>query len=848
MGPYYEVNTTLSLGAPVEARDTVSFAILPESVTKDLDPLATPFGAHTWDATVYDYFPLAARLGLRRCLVFWSWPDQPPHAPEFTEGHGHLSRIAWPRRFGLAPYGVLYPAMWAEHHDGPQYSEEALRAGIRESIRMHKKDGLWGFQIGNEPPSWNPEWVKRDVEVYKTIYEAIKEADPSIVAIGSAIGANEVFFKAGFQDYQDVYNIHAYSDLGELRAEMRKYRELFKKYGGEKPIWSTEIGSKSQGLPRDVIARDIIRRAVCFFADGGAFFTWFAVGGMPDRDGERAGSYSDSMDLFASRHDMRLPRLDAVAYYHLVNTMGAKAFVEERVYPEGPHAFLFRDRQGNSLLVLWNESGARDVFLPLPGVHEVALTWFDGVTRRLDADGAGLHLRVGEDPLLIGFRADPLPLPAELSAAPAVALAPPPSELPQGETVELTATFADKPRPLRLTGPVGWEISAPVPTAPASAAGGGAGGVAWRVRVPGDTRARAGAFRIDDETLTARGDTSLRFSVPVRSKIDVAVAPVAGAREGDGAVRLGFSNHSDASQTIRWRAEIIDELAMAGGTYKLSDAKPTTAFFKGLAADELTLAARETRSLVLPLGGVDRLALYKLRATATDSTGNTVQHERRVGGFARVPRAAAAPVPDGKLDEAVWRAAPVYRLDEARQFCAVESDAKPWEGPADLSGLMRFAWDEDHLYVAVEVTDDVFANPRADSLMWNQDGLQFLADPFRGEERALGRYDYSLGLGRKGLQAWCHLSADPDAPAGLAPGIKFAVVPAGSGEGGGGRVYEVAIPWIRLAPFKPAPGADLGFTLVINEDDGTGRKSTLGWFGGVHLKETPFVGDLILEE
>ncbi|HEY8933099.1 MAG TPA: hypothetical protein VIM44_07295, partial [Rariglobus sp.] len=89
VGPYYEVNTTLDLGAPQEARDSASFAILPEAVTKDLDPLATPFGAHTWNATVYEYFPLAARLGLRRCLVFWSWPEKPPHAPEFSSGPDH---------------------------------------------------------------------------------------------------------------------------------------------------------------------------------------------------------------------------------------------------------------------------------------------------------------------------------------------------------------------------------------------------------------------------------------------------------------------------------------------------------------------------------------------------------------------------------------------------------------------------------------------------------------------------------------------------------------------------------------------------------------------------------------
>ncbi|HEY5793041.1 MAG TPA: hypothetical protein VIS74_07070, partial [Chthoniobacterales bacterium] len=244
VGPYYEIQTRLDLGADTPARDTMSFAVLPESVTKDMDPLDTPFGAHTWNATVYEYFPLAARLGIRRCLVFWDWPNTAPYTPEFDEGSRRSSRLEWPKRFGLAPYGVLYPVIAIEHRENKQYTDEALRAGVRQSIEKYRKDGLWGFQIGNEPPGWNPEMVKRDVEAYKAVYEEIKKSDPSVVAIGSAIGPSEDFFKAGFQHYQDAYNLHAYSDLGTLRAAMKQYKELFKKYGGEKPIWSTEIGSK----------------------------------------------------------------------------------------------------------------------------------------------------------------------------------------------------------------------------------------------------------------------------------------------------------------------------------------------------------------------------------------------------------------------------------------------------------------------------------------------------------------------------------------------------------------------------------------------------------------------------
>ncbi|HEY5792032.1 MAG TPA: sugar-binding protein [Chthoniobacterales bacterium] len=837
VGPYYELRTSVNLGASSPARDTASFAILPEAASKQLDPLASPFGAHTWNATVYEYFPLAARLGIRRALVFWGWPEKPPYTPLFAKdkGDGYLRRIGWPKRFGIAPYGVLYPIMNIEHREGVDYSDEALREGIRQSIEKFKGDGLWGFQIGNEPPAFNPEMVKRDVEAYKVAYEAIKKTDPNFVVIGTAVGASEEFFKAGFQAYQDAYNVHAYSDLGELRLAMKKYQQLFDKYGGKKPIWSTEIGSKSQGLPRDVIARDIIRKAVCFFADGGGFFTWFAVGGMPDPEGERAGSYSDSMDLFGSKFGMHLPRLDAVAFYHLINILGAKTFVTELEYPDGLHGFLFRDKQANSLFVFWKDAGGKDVFVQMPGIHEVALTWMNGATRQLEANGQGINLRIGEDPVFLAFRSDETELPKELGAPGSVKIEALPEVLTQGETAEVKVRVGDR-QSLQLSGPEPWKIEAAVETPNPD----GSRLLTYRIPVPGDTTARAATFTLSDETVTTAGDTELRFSIPVKSKIEVDVLPVAGAKEGDAAIRVRLSNHSDTAQPVNWKAEILNELPMAGGTYRVTDAKPSSAFFQGVAADKLTLKPRETWEIILPMGGTDRQTIYKIRAEATDSTGNVVPRERSVGGFARAVRVSGKPAAEA------WAKAPVYLLNEARQFCIPRGTSRPWEGEKDLSGTMQFLWDDQNLYVRSEVVDNVFANPKDDESLWNQDGLQFLFDPYRGELQSRGRYDYSMGLGQKGLQAWRHMSASPGIKAGPAPEIQLTVTPASKDNGN--RTYEVTIPWAQLAPFQPKVGGDLGTTMIINEDDGEGRKSTIGWYGGVHLKEAAFVGDLILAE
>ena len=60
------------------------------------------------------------------------------------------------------------------------------------------------------------------------------------------------------------------------------------------------------------------------------------------------------------------------------------------------------------------------------------------------------------------------------------------------------------------------------------------------------------------------------------------------------------------------------------------------------------------------------------------------------------------------------------------------------------------------------------------------------------------------------------------APAGIVTDIKLTTKRLDPANGN--IVYEIAIPWSRLAPFKPAPAADLGLAMILNEDDGAGRK------------------------
>ena len=162
-----------------------------------------------------------------------------------------------------------------------------------------------------------------------------------------------------------------------------------------------------------------------------------------------------------------------------------------------------------------------------------------------------------------------------------------------------------------------------------------------------------------------------------------------------------------------------------------------------------------------------------------------------------------------------------------------------------MSANVRYLWDDSFLYVGVEVTDDAFAATKVDGECWADDGVQFIFDPVRNETNKPGKYDYAAAVTPKGPQAWCFLSGSAGAPTGEVNDIKFTGLR--TANGAGGMTYEMAIPWSRLAPFRPGVGADLGICLVVNEDDGKGRKSLMTWFGDSQSKAVDTNGDLILQ-
>jgi xylan 1,4-beta-xylosidase len=176
-----------------------------------------------------------------------------------------------------------------------------------------------------------------------------------------------------------------------------------------------------------------------------------------------------------------------------------------------------------------------------------------------------------------------------------------------------------------------------------------------------------------------------------------------------------------------------------------------------------------------------------------------------------IARAATPPTIDGVVDPRWEQVAPLP-LGNVVQG--------PADVPAvDLAGSFRALWDDEHLYLLVDVQDDARIKDSANS--WDDDGVEIFVDADNGKTRSYGRNDFQYAF------RWG--SPTPiEAKRGATDGVTLAQVDTATG-----YRMEIAIPFATIRG-KPAAGGFIGLEVHVNDDDdGGGRDGKRAWFGTV---------------
>jgi hypothetical protein len=199
--------------------------------------------------------------------------------------------------------------------------------------------------------------------------------------------------------------------------------------------------------------------------------------------------------------------------------------------------------------------------------------------------------------------------------------------------------------------------------------------------------------------------------------------------------------------------------------------------------------------------------------------GETKSKQLRQTIAATIIQTATPPVIDGNEDD-VWSAAPKYKIKNVMY--------SPPSSSNDLSADFRAMWDENNLYVLVDVTDDVLVNDTSpDQSVTLQTGSTTIPWWFDDCVEVYIDADNSKSNQYDNDDAQYHFDWDKTHPTmgrhnehGRMENIEFAMVTTEKG-----YRTEIKFPWATLGR-KPSAGASIGLDVHVNDDDDGGERDT----------------------
>ena len=183
---------------------------------------------------------------------------------------------------------------------------------------------------------------------------------------------------------------------------------------------------------------------------------------------------------------------------------------------------------------------------------------------------------------------------------------------------------------------------------------------------------------------------------------------------------------------------------------------------------------------------------------------------------------------DGDLGE--WKDAEWTDLGEnnlSRNF----NPALAHTGAADLSARMAVGWRPDALALAVVVTDDRLQAAESPTLGWQGDSVQLYLDPLHdataADPHAADNIEYLLSLIDGTSYAWLVKGAEGNfrGEANKVDGFNDVDAQVKVVRRGTETIYELVLPRKPCLPgLELRDGGAFGFSLLINDNDGAGRK------------------------
>lgn len=187
-------------------------------------------------------------------------------------------------------------------------------------------------------------------------------------------------------------------------------------------------------------------------------------------------------------------------------------------------------------------------------------------------------------------------------------------------------------------------------------------------------------------------------------------------------------------------------------------------------------------------------------------------------------------VVDGDLTE--WSGARWIPLGE-QNLTSSTSTGVPHTGLEDLSAKAAFAWNKDFFACAIRVTDDAMDPPESPGAAWTHDSVQIYFDQLNNAAGTDASYDgddvaYVVSLAGGTPSAWVEKGSEgrylgeANAGTGIDREVEVHIQRLNRE-----TIYEIKFPRACLPMTALSAGRGFGFAILINDNDGKGRKAGL---------------------
>jgi len=795
----------VTAGQTIETERT-SFAVLPEKL--DLSAVdQSPFGVAThlapWPKELISLIDLAGIKHIRD-EVWWDWVETQQGQYQFIPAiQSYMDQI---KAASIDPLIVLsfnnpfYDSGFTPYTDTGRagfanYSREVI-AKYADQIGMvevyNEFDGGFSSGPGARQPAYYYQLLKKTYESVKSQFPDVKVAGPVTEKIPLQ-WLEELFQQGGGTalNYMDAVTVHPYVYYSNspkpegLDILLQGLDQLIKTYnqGNGKPIWVTEWGwpthEGGSGSSEIQQANYLVRGSVQMLSEHVEKMFWYdfmndgIVRGVNEHNFGLVRHMNDPLGRFA-------PKPAYVSYAVMTRQLTGADFVQQEPIADHVYSYLF-DKEGQSVRTAWATEPKQVTLHTNEPIKLVDMMGNESILTPLHGK---IYLSLSEDAVYL--------LGNIQSISEGVGAAVTTANLTAGRTGKLTLSLTNQDQNEMLNA----SVKVLDQNQQLQIAAGASGEV--QIDLPVYTSTGKVAIPVQ---LYADGKQFGRLIADLTVNDFISVAHI--IQSGLDVFRLQASN-------LGGPATEVEEIRWKVGSEQGRLTFPWTIESDTKSKFDLSIPIMEP-------GAYDyELELLVSGQAAVKKQGRIVlRHNNEIVKlYKNGSTASGVHTPD---------ALPTIDL-------YVDGDKSNYKGtkdPQSLSGDIWINWDEDYFYMKAAISDEVHAQSYTEDKVWNGDSMQFAFSPrIPGEDAS--RTEYGLSLTPQGPQLY-RWSSIGGKKIGLVDHGNYNVI---RDETHKLTTYSIALPWSELAPIHPQDGV-MGFSLLVNDNDGDGRKGWIEWGSGI---------------